>query len=77
MLSEKEKEAIRVDARALLQRFGAILERVKETPVSSHTTGTLRAEGAGRACDDAFREGMFANAPNATKDCIVAEKAVW
>lgn len=77
MLSEKEKEAIRANARELLQRFALTLERVKETPTSSHTGGALRVEGTGRVCDDTFRQSMFANAPNVTKDCIVAEKAAW
>ncbi len=77
MLSEKEKDVIRANARQLLERFGMTLERVTRTPVSVRSSGALRIEGKGQVCEEGFRESMFGNAPNATKDCIVAEKAVW
>ncbi len=76
MLSEKEKEAVRVEAREILARFGKALEEVKERPVSSSVSGTLRTLGT--ACsDDYFRKRMFANAPHKTTNSIIAEKAHW
>ncbi|MEK6858625.1 MAG: hypothetical protein AABX53_01790 [Nanoarchaeota archaeon] len=76
MLSEKEKEAVRVEAREILVRFGKALEGVKTVPISSSASGTLRR--LGKACsDEEFRERMFANAPHKTNDSIVAEKAHW
>lgn len=77
MLSEKETKAIRAEARALLQRFGATLDRVKTIPASSRVAGPLREEGKGVSCDATFRELMFANAPHKNTDCIIAEKARW
>lgn len=76
MLSDSEKEAIRVEARKNLARFGKILEGVKDMKLSSGSSGSLRSDGK-KCADEDFRERMFANASKKTSDCIVAEKAIW
>lgn len=76
MLSEKEKEAVRGEARSILVRFGKALEEVKGSTVSPPVSGTVRA--LGKVCyDEDFRKGMFSNAPHKTDTSIIAEKARW
>lgn len=77
MLSEKEKEAIRVETRAILVRFGKTLEGVKGTTSGKLVPASLRVSEQGRVCDADFRKQMFANAPATLGDCLVAEKAKW
>lgn len=77
MLSDTEKEAIRREAHAILTQFGATLERVRTPDSAERETSEVRTPGKGLACDTDFRTRMFANAPEATKDSIVAEKAGW
>lgn len=76
MLSEKEKEAIRVEARSILLNFEKALDTVKTSPSTNGEFTSLR-DFSKDSRDSDFRERMFANAPRKMKDCIVAEKASW
>ncbi|MEK6896524.1 MAG: hypothetical protein AABX12_03650 [Nanoarchaeota archaeon] len=109
MIPESQKESIRKEARAILDKFAKSLDKVMENSVdyvTAHSNspdrefGTksnpiiqilckvpdkteqvkgdgTRKEGDGLKGDEDFRERMFANAPNKSEDCIVAEKGAW
>lgn len=78
MITEKEREEIRKEAKDILDRFASALEKleVKEKELESFIGG-FREEGNGKNCDMEFRERMFLNAPNKEGDCIIAEKKKW
>ena len=77
-MEEKQKEEIRKEARAILDKFAKRLDTVKVPEKKSEGKDTgVRAEGEGLKCDSDFRKMMFENAPNKDEDCIVAEKAGW
>ena len=78
MLNEKQRGEIKIQAKGILDNFAKALEsvKVKKERVKKLHRG-YRKEGAGRACDKDFREGMFANAPEKEGDCIIVEKKKW
>lgn len=78
MISEKEKEEIRKEAKVVLDNFASALEKVelKEKGLKKHVGG-FREEENGNRCDEDFRKGMFDNAPETKGDFIVAEKRRW
>ncbi len=79
MVSESEKEAIRAEARGILDKFAKTLDKVKtpkERNVGGNDVGTRTERGSSRPDAD-FRKRMFANAAQKDEDCIIAEKASW
>ncbi len=77
-MEEKQKEAIRKEARALLDKFAKRLDTIKVPSKKEELKGDgTRAEGEGLGCDEDFRERLFENAPSKDEDCIIAEKASW
>ncbi|HLC54003.1 MAG TPA: hypothetical protein VJK07_00045 [Candidatus Nanoarchaeia archaeon] len=78
MVTESQKEAIRKEAREILESFAKTLEKAK-VPAKKEDVGGegVRKEGNGMKCDDDFRKRMFENAPRKDKDCIIAEKGAW
>ena len=77
MASESEREHIRKEARMILDKFGAMLDKVNVHGASEREGTSVREEGKGETCNDDFRKRMFDNAPAKKGDCIVAEKAKW
>ena len=77
MVSEADKEAIRKEARTILERFGKTLEKLPSVKLAKSEGNGVREELHGEVCDEDFRERMFDNAPNKQGDCIVAEKGAW
>lgn len=79
MVSESDKDKIRVQARGILDRFAKRLVGVKASKNKGKNSGKngVRVEGSGKSCDSDFRKRMFANAPNKDEDRIVVEKANW
>ena len=77
-MEEKQKEEIRKEAQAILEKFAKTLDRVKVPTRKEGVKGEgTRVEGSGRECDSDFRKRLFENAPNKDEDCIIAEKASW
>lgn len=62
MISEKEKEEIRQEAKALLEKFAKALDKVKfkEKDLKSGIGG-FREEGEGEEAEEDFRKTMFEN----------------
>ena len=78
MISEKQKNQIKIEAKKILDNFADALEkvRVEKKKVKKHAGG-YRKEKDGEKCDNDFRQGMFENAPSKEGDCIIAEKKKW
>lgn len=78
MLSDKEKEDIRKEAKAILEKFGKALDKaeVKETKKGKGSIG-YREEHEGSSGDADFRARFFKNAPQKSDDFLIAEKADW
>lgn len=78
MISDKEREEIRLQAKGILDNFAASLEKVKiKKEKIKKPYGGYRKEGIGQKGNEDFRERMFANAPSKEGDCIIAEKKKW
>ena len=77
-VSEKEKEDIKKQAKAIIDDFSKKLsevdKKVKE-PFIERDEGE-REEGKGE-CGDFDREIMFSNAPEKNENFIVAERKGW
>ena len=78
MITEKQREEIRKEAKKILDNFADALENVgiKKESVKKQAGG-YRKEKNGEKCDSDFRIGMFENAPSKEGDCIIAEKKKW
>jgi len=79
-VSEKEMDSIRKEAKAVIDNFSKSLERVSKEKLDE--SGVERAEferheKEGKVCDESFRDLMFKNAPEKSKDFVIAEKKVW
>ncbi len=78
MISEKEKDSIRKEAKQILDNFASALEGVKVKKRGfKKRVGGYRKERDGQKCDEDFRNRMFDNAPSKDGDCIIAEKKKW
>ena len=79
MLTETEKEAIRNQAKAILESFAKRLDDVDTSSVreSESGEGGVREEGEGESVKEIFRKAMFDNAPKSSGDFIVAESKKW
>jgi hypothetical protein len=77
MVTEQQKEAIRKEARTILDGFAKTLDKVTVSE-HIHLSGTNgRKEGFGVECDPDFRNRLFENAPKKNKDFLIAEKGAW
>ena len=78
MITEKEHEEIRKEAKKLLDNFASALSKVpiKEKRLKTQNKGYREEKGA-ETPNEEFREIMFNNAPNKDKDCLIAEKKKW
>ena len=77
MVTEQRKEEIRVEARAILERFGKMLSESKSASHKKASQVSTREEGSFIESNKTFREQLFLNALHKTSDFIVAEKAQW
>jgi hypothetical protein len=77
-MDEKEAEKIREDAKAILDKFGKTLDKVKfKGKKENKEVGGFRVEGEGKKGDEEFRKAMFNNSSNKNGDNIIAEKKKW
>ena len=78
MISYREREKIRLQAKVILNNFAKALDKVKVSgeKIKKPQEG-YRNEGSGEKVDSSFREIMFANAPEKKGDYIIAEKKKW
>lgn len=78
MISEKQREEIRKEAKGILDNFANALKKVKINDKKERKeVGGFRKEGKGEECDEEFRRQMFKNAPQHDEDCIIAERKKW
>lgn len=77
MVSEAKKEAIHKEAEKILDNFGKTLEKVPTPKKTIRRSTSGRPEGSAVECDADFRDRIFENAPDKTKDFIIAEKGTW
>ncbi len=77
MVTETQKEAIRKEARKILDGFAKTLENVPKAKANVKERTLGRKEGQGSECDSDFRTRIFANAPKKNKDFLIAEKGAW
>lgn len=78
MIDEKKKAEVAEEARQILKKFAASLEKVKfKEKAKKKEVGGFRKEGPGVKGSEDFRKRMFENAPNKDEDCIIAEKKEW
>lgn len=78
-VSEKEREEIKKQAKAIMDSFSSKLSRVdkemKEFEIERKKCE--REEGHKNECCKIDREVMFANAPKKNSDFIIAERGEW
>lgn len=78
MISEREKEEIKKEAKEILDKFASALEGIKvKEKKEKEKIGGFREEGKGEETDNDFRKRMFENAPRKEGDFILAEKKKW
>jgi len=77
MVSEAQQEAIRKEARKILDGFAKTLDRIPMAKARTRPGTSGRAEGSEAECDYDFRTRMFDNAPKKNKDFLIAEKGAW
>ncbi len=76
-VSEKEKEEIKKQAKAIIDNFSKKLVDVDKMPEPLIERAEGEREEEGKSKSNFSREIMFENAPNKNKDFIVAEKKEW
>ena len=78
-VSEKEKEAIKKQAKGIMDKFSEKLSKVgkKISEPLIYREEFEREEKEGKESNFDFRERMFVNAPRKNKDFIIAEKKKW
>jgi hypothetical protein len=77
-INEAKRDAIRKEAKGILNKFAKTLEKVKlKGKIGKQEVGGFRIEGEGKVADARFREIMFKNAPNKNDNSIIAEKKSW
>jgi len=77
----KREEAIKEEAKRILDKFAKALEKIKEIPDSFVERDEDRREEQksekGKESDSDFRKIFFENAPATKKDSVQAEKGGW
>jgi Asp-tRNA(Asn)/Glu-tRNA(Gln) amidotransferase C subunit len=78
MVSDDKRAEIQAEAKAILDKFGKALKKVKvSNSKDKNDLSGYREEGEGQEGDSSFREAMFENAPESSGDAIIAEKKKW
>jgi Asp-tRNA(Asn)/Glu-tRNA(Gln) amidotransferase C subunit len=77
MISEQQKEKIRTEARALLDKFSKSLEKIPELKKKTEKTESFREESQGNPSNESFKSRILKNAPEKNQDAIISEKAKW
>ncbi len=72
-------EKVRLEARAILDKFGQQLESVKISSRLKRDSSEIgvRDEKKGNSCDESFRTIMLKNAQKKNDECIILEKGAW
>jgi len=68
---------IKQQAKDIIDNFVSALEKIETTEQLVERKDDRRMENTPRQPDCEFKKIMFENAPNKTKDCILAEKGKW
>jgi Asp-tRNA(Asn)/Glu-tRNA(Gln) amidotransferase C subunit len=79
-VSDKEKEGIKKEAKAIMDSFSKKLGKVPTGKLKESFIERAegeRVEGEGREGSPEFRKAMLENAPNKNDDSIIAEKKKW
>ncbi len=74
-----DAEKAKIEARAILDKFGAELKEIKIVSKASFDASDkgVRDEKGGKICGDYFRTIMFKNAPKSDSECLILEKGAW
>ena len=78
-VSDKEKEDIKNQAKAIMDSFSKKLEKVSDKvsePIIEREK-CERNEGLGKQSDESFKKSILDNAPEKNNDFIVAERGGW
>jgi len=78
-VSEKEKEDIKNQAKAIINSFSKKLERINkktEEPIIEREKGE-RQEASGKEPNESFKKSILENAAEKNKDFIIAERKGW
>ena len=76
-VSESEKEEIRTESKALLEKFRKKLDKIKSKEGHFENNSGTREEGSGWKTNPDFKDLTMLNAPFVEDDFIVAEKGGW
>jgi Asp-tRNA(Asn)/Glu-tRNA(Gln) amidotransferase C subunit len=78
-VSEKEREQVKRQAKAIMDNFSQRLESVKDKIPEPFVEreNFERQEGEGKNPDEDFRKRVFENAPSKRRDFILMEKKGW
>lgn len=76
-VSEAEKIEIQKQAKKILDEFAKKLEKITVKEEFLETADGMREQAEPWQTDKDFRNAMFANAPFADDDEIIAEKGEW
>lgn len=79
-LTEKDRQAISQQAKAIMDSFSQELDSVSDKLSEAHLDrgeAFERDEGEGEVGDSTFREFVFSNAPHKEGDHLIAEKKEW
>jgi len=79
MMDEKEREKIREQAKAIMDKFAKSLDSVKDKVEDSFVERAQdrRKEGEGKEANSEFKKIIFENAPNKNGDYLFGEKKKW
>lgn len=78
MLDEAEKESVREQARALLEKFSNRLSNAKISSSKQVHEGTgMRQKAGNPESSKTFKQNIIDNAPVKDDDFIIAEKKKW
>jgi len=78
-VSEKERQEIQLQAKAIMDNFSNRLSKIKDRLEESSVERDFgeRVEGEGKGDENFSKEIMFDNAKEKSKDFIIAEKKSW
>ena len=74
-----DKEAIRKQAKKIMDDFVSALDKAKEIEEKFGAERSEQMRDASGKCYDSskFRKRMFRNAPKVKDDCLIMEKKSW
>ena len=77
-MDENGIDKIREEAKRILDKFSASLEKVKlKEKATKKIVGGYREESQANESNSDFRKRMFDNASNKNEECIIAESKKW